>query len=130
MKKLIAISLTIFLLTGCGNKIICKTSKDNVSETYTIEYSDNNVTKVTTQKTYKFDSKQEFKNFEGIMEYIVKLNKNENVESTYKKKFKKYILKNIYTIENMSEEDLTKYGLSNNKEDLVNNLKNNGLTCK
>lgn len=130
MKKLITISITLLLLTGCGNKIICKTNKDTISETYTIKYSDNTVTKVTTEKTYRFDSKDEFKNFEPMMQYIIKSNTDDNIKSSYKKKNKKYILKQEYKVENISEEDLIKYGLNKNKEELVNNLKNNGLTCK
>ena len=130
MKKLITISITLLLLTGCGNNIICKTNKDTISETYTIEHSDNTVTKVTTKKTYKFNSKDEFKSFEPMMQYIIKSNTDDNIKSSYKKKIKKYILKQEYKVENMSDEDLINYGLNKNKEELVNNLKNSGLTCK
>ena len=130
MKKLITISLTLLLLTGCGNKITCKTNKDDIRETYKIKYNNNTITNVETIKTYKFKDKTEFKNFEGIIQYTVKSNSNDKIKSSYKKKNKKYILKQEYNIDNLTEEELTKFGLSKNKEELVNNLKNNGLTCK
>lgn len=130
MKKILITSITLLLLTGCGNKIICKTNKDTISETYTIKYNDNNVTKVITEKTYKFNSKDEFKSFEPMMQYIIKSNTDDNIKSSYKKKNKKYILKQEYNVENMSEQDLKKNGLNKNKEELINNLKNSGLTCK
>lgn len=128
MKKILITSITLLLLTGCGNKITCKTNKDTVSETYKIEYSDNTITNITTIKTYKFKTKEEFKNFEPMLVYYTKT--GDNIKSSYKKKSKKYILKQEYNIDNLTEEELTKYGLSKNKEELVNNLKNNGLTCK
>jgi len=127
MKKIIII-LTTILLTGCGNKITCKTNKDTISETYKIEYSDNTITNITTIKTYKFKTKEEFKNFEPMLVYYTKT--GDNIKSSYKKKNKKYILKQEYNIENISDEKLKQYGLSKNKEELINNLKNNGLTCK
>ncbi len=128
MKKIITISLTLFLLTGCGNTITCKTKKDDISEIYKIKYSENTITDIKTFKTYKFNSKEEFKNFEPMMIYYTKT--NENIESTYKKKHMKYVLKQVYNIENLSDEELKQYGLSKNKEELINNLKNSGLSCK
>ena len=65
-----------------------------------------------------------------MMQYTVKSNTNNNIKSSYKKKNKKYILKQVYDIENISENDLTQYGLNKNKEELINSLKNNGLICK
>lgn len=130
MKKIVTISLTLFLLTGCVNTITCKTNQSDIREIYKIKYIDNTVTTVTTTKIYKFDNKEEFKNFETMMKYTVKSNTNDNIKSSYKKKNKKYILKQVYDIENISENDLTKYGLNKNKEEFVNTLKNNGLTCK
>ena len=120
----------LFLLTGCGNKITCKTIKSDVSEVYKIKYNDNIITNIETIKTYKFKDKSEFKNYEPMMQYTVKSNTDDNVKSSYKKKYKKYILKQVYDIGNIDDDDLLKYGLSKNKEELINNLKNSGLTCK
>ena len=130
MKKIIIIFLMLFLLTGCGNKITCKTIKSDVSEVYKIKYNDNIITNIETIKTYKFKDKSEFKNYEPMMQYTVKSNTDDNVKSSYKKKYKKYILKQVYDIGNIDDDDLLKYGLSKNKEELINNLKNSGLTCK
>jgi len=129
MKKLITITLTLFLLTGCGNTITCKTKKGDIREIYKIEYSDNTVTNLKITKTYKFDNKTDFKKYEPTMKYYTTIN-SENVKNTYKKKNKKYILTQIYNTQELTEEELTKYGLSKNKEELVEDLKNSGLTCK
>lgn len=130
MKRIVIIFLMLFLLTGCGNKIICKTIKSDVSEVYKIKYNDNIITNIEIIKTYKFKDKSEFKNYEPMMQYTVKSNTDDNVKSSYKKKYKKYILKQVYDIGNIDDDDLLKYGLSKNKEELINNLKNSGLTCK
>jgi len=130
MKKILIITLTALTLTGCGNTIICKTGKGTITETYKIKYKKDTITNVTTTKTYKFNTKEEANNYEGIMRHTVLLNKNENIEITYKKKKKKYILTQKYNIENITNEELNQYGLSKNKQELINNLKSDGLTCK
>lgn len=130
MKKLIIISLTLVLLTGCGNKIICKTQGGKITEKYTIKYSNNQVTKLTTNKTYKLDTKEQFEKFESIIQYNVKASTAPNISAKYKKKNKKYILIQDYNIEKMTDEELEKYSLNKNKDEFVNSLKNSGLTCK
>ena len=130
MKRIILTTLTIILLTGCGNKIVCKTKDGDVSENYTITYKENEITSIENEKKYKFDNKDEFNSFEKIIKKMTTQNKNENIDVSYKKKNKKYILTQKYDIKNIEEETLKKYGLSKNKEELINNLKNNGLTCK
>ena len=130
MKKIIIISTTLLLLTGCGNTIICKTTGGKIIEEYNIKYNKNEITNLTTKKTYKLDTKEQFKNFESIIQYTVKANTSENITAKYKKKNKKYILIQDYNINKMSEEESIKLGVSKNKEELVNRLKNNGLTCK
>lgn len=129
MKKTLII-LSVLLLTGCGNTIKCKTDKGTITETYKIKYKKDTITNVTTTKTYKFDTKEEANNYEGIMRHTVLSNKNENIEITYKKKKKKYILTQKYNVENITDEELNQYGLSKNKQELINNLKSDGLTCK
>lgn len=128
-KIIITISLLLFL-TGCGNKITCKTTKDLITEEYEIKYNNDTVTTVKLLKTYKFNTKAEFKNYEGIMRHTAVSNTTDNIKSSYKKKNKKYILKQIFDVEKLSDEELTKYGLEKNKEKLIDNLKNNGLKCK
>lgn len=130
MKKLITISLILFLLTGCCKTIICKTKEGNVEEEYNIKYSGNDITKLSIKKTYKFDDVESFENFENTINYTVLSLKQNNIQTSYKKKNKKYILKQVYNIKNTNEEELKQYGLSKNKEELLNNLKNNGLICK
>ena len=130
MKKLITVSLILFLLTGCGKTIICKTKEGNVEEEYNIKYSGNDITKLSIKKTYKFDDVESFENFENTINYTVLSLKQNNVKSSYKKKNKKYILKQVYNIKNTNEEELKQYGLSKNKEELLNNLKTSGLICK
>lgn len=130
MKKLILISLTLLVLTGCGNKIKCKTTGGKIIEEYNIKYNKNEITNLTTKKTYKLDTKEQFKNFESIVQYNVKASTAPNVTAKYKKKNKKYILIQEYNVEKMTEEELNKYSLNKNKDEFVNNLKNSGLTCK
>lgn len=130
MKKLIIISLTLLLLTGCGNTIICKTTGGKITEEYKIKYNKNEITNLTTKKTYKLDTKEQFEKFESIVQYNVKASTAPNVTAKYKKKNKKYILIQEYNVEKMTEEELNKYSLNKNKDEFVNNLKNSGLTCK
>ena len=130
MKKIILTTLTLILLTGCGNKIICKTKDGDVSEKYKITYKENEITNIEIQKTYKFSDKKEYNAFEKIVKQITTQEKNENIEISYKKKNKKYIITQKYNIPSISEEELKEHGLSKNKEELINNLKNNGLKCK
>lgn len=130
MKKLITVSLILFLLTGCGKTIICKTKEGNVEEEYNIKYSGNDITKLSIKKTYKFDDVESFENFENTINYTVLSLKQNNIQTSYKKKNKKYILKQVYNIKNTNEEELKQYGLSKNKEELLNNLKTSGLICK
>lgn len=129
MKKLLILT-TLILLTGCGNTIICKTKGGNIKEEYYIKYNGNDITKITTKKIYKFDNKEDFKKMEGIIQYSVKLGTSDNVTSKYKKKNKKYILIQEYNISKMSEEQLKNSKVSNNKEEYINKLKSDGLTCK
>ena len=129
MKKILILT-TILFLTGCGNTIICKTTGGKIIEEYNIKFNKNEITNLITKKTYKLDTKEQFKNFESIIQYTVKASTAPNVTAKYKKKNKKYILIQDYNINKMNEEELTKFGLNKNKEELVNKLKNNGLTCK
>lgn len=130
MKKIITIAVLLLMITGCDNVIICKTKGGNIKEEYSIKYSGNDITKITTKKIYRFDNKEEFKNFESIVQYSVKANISNNVTAKYKKKNKKYILIQEYNIKNMSEEELTKYSINKNKEEYINKLKLDGLICK
>jgi len=129
MKKILIIT-TLLLLTGCGNTIICKTTGGKIIEEYNIKFNKNEITNLTTKKTYKLDTKEQFKNFESIIQYNVKSSTSENVTAKYKKKNKKYILIQEYNINKMDADELNKYGLNKNKEEYVNNLKNSGLKCK
>lgn len=130
MKKIITISTLLLLLTGCGNTIICKTKNGDIKEEQHIKYNGNNITKITTKKIYKFKNKEDFKKMEGIIKYSVKLGTSDNVTSSYKKKNKKYILTQEYNISKMSEDQIKKSNVSNNKEEYINELKSTGLTCK
>ena len=129
MKKIIILT-TLILLTGCGNTIICKTKDGNIKEEYKIEYKNNDITKITINKTYKFDNKEDFKKVEGIIQYSVKLGTSDNVTSKYKKKNKKYILIQEYNVLKMNEEELEKFNITANKEEYINKQKSDGLTCK
>ncbi len=129
MKKIIILT-TLILLTGCGNTIICKTKDGNIKEEYKIEYKNNDITKITINKTYKFDNKEDFKKVEGIIQYSVKLGTSDNVTSKYKKKNKKYILIQEYNVSKMNEEELEKFNIIANKEEYINKQKSDGLTCK
>ena len=130
MKKLLIISITLILLTGCGNKITCKTNGGKITEEYTVKYKNNEIIKLTTQKTYKFDTKEQFEKFESIVQYNVKAGTANNITSKYKKKNKKYILIQDYNIEKMTDEELEGYSLNKSKTEFINNLKDSGLTCK
>ena len=129
MKKILIIT-TLLVLTGCGNTIICKTTGGKIIEEYNIKYNKNEITNLTTKKTYKLDTKEQFEKFESIVQYNVKASTAPNVTAKYKKKNKKYILIQEYNINKMGADELNKYGLNKNKEEYVNRLKNNGLKCK
>ena len=129
MKKLIIIGAAI-LLTGCGNKIVCKTTGGKIKEEYNIKYQNNEITKLITKKKYKLDTKEQFEKFESIVQYNVKASTTNNITAKYKKKKKKYILIQEYDIKKMTDEELDKHGLSKNKNEVVDSLKNSGLVCK
>ena len=129
MKKSLII-ISVLLLTGCGNKIVCKTTAGTITEKDKIEYKQNEITKITTVKTYSFEEKEDFEQFEGIIQYNVKAGTTKNTEAKYKKKNKKYILTQTYNVSNMDDAELTKLAINKNKDEYVNNLKNSGLTCK
>lgn len=129
MKKSLII-ISALLLTGCGNKIVCKTTAGTITEKDKIEYKQNEITKITTVKTYSFEEKEDFEQFEGIIQYNVKAGTTKNTEAKYKKKNKKYILTQTYNVSNMDDAELTKLAINKNKDEYVNNLKNSGLTCK
>jgi Cft2 family RNA processing exonuclease len=129
MKKTLVI-LSALLLTGCGNKIVCKTTDGAVTEKDTIKYKQNEITKITTVKTYSFEDKEEFEEFEGIIQYGVKAGTSKNTEASYKKKNKKYILTQIYNVSDMDQTELDKLAINKNKDEYVKNLENSGLTCK
>ena len=86
MKKIIITMSLLLFLTGCGNKITCKTTKDLITEEYEIKYNNDKVTTVKLLKTYKFNTKAEFKNYEGIMRHTAVSNTTDNIKSSYKKK--------------------------------------------
>lgn len=129
MKKIIILTIIVLLMTGCSNTITCKTKNSDVQEEYNIKYKNNNISKITIKKTYKFTDKKEFEQFETFVKYNAS-KENENIKSSYKKKNKKYIIKQIYKVEKMTDDELNKHSLNKNKEEFVNNLKDNGLTCK
>lgn len=133
MKKILGMVILTILLSGCSNKIVCRTnsnSDDNVSMKYIIKYDDNSVTGVTTEKTYSFDTKDQFKNFESYMKYMVNIGNDDDIKTFYKKRNKKYILIQKYNVVNLSDNILFQNGLKKNKDELVNYLNSNGFICK
>ncbi|MBP3920847.1 MAG: hypothetical protein J6D28_04705 [Bacilli bacterium] len=131
MKKIIVLVITLIFITGCGNKIVCRTNNDNsVSEIYEISYVDDNVTDIINRKIYRFDNKEEFNNFENLMNYKVESNGNNNVKISYKKKNKKYILISEYDVDLLSDQQLKQFGLSRSLSDLKGSLMEYGLSCK
>lgn len=134
MKKILILLIPLILLTGCSKRITCKSSGEadelTITQLYKINYKGENVTNVYSEKTYKFNDKEQFKNFENLMNYTVSSLQQDNVEVTYKKKNKKYVLIQKYNTEKLTDEQLIESGLHRNKDELINSLKENGLECK
>ena len=120
------------LLTGCGNKITCKISSSDksITEQYNIKYEGDKITSLKNKKTYKFNNKEEFKKFEAIMIHYTKTLNNDNTKINYKKKNKKYILNTNYNLDKIDEDESIELGISKNKEELINKLKDSGFKCK
>lgn len=129
MKKSLAL-ISVILLTGCGNKIICKTENGPIEQKFEINYKEDEIQTIKTTKTYKFTDKEEFKAYESVIQYTVKADMSENVTTQYKKKNKKYILIEKYNISKMNENELKKVSMSRNKNELIENFENSGLICK
>ena len=118
MKKLITISLTLLLLTGCGNKITCKTNKDDIRETYKIKYNNNTNSSLQAEKDKKI-----YLPFTREKRISFKSNFN-NLKSklqTPKNFFKKtYNLDEIYM--NFSGKNINKPSFNNNIKSLINSI--------
>jgi hypothetical protein len=130
MKKIIVLSFLLFSLTGCGNTMVCKTKDTSISEKYVIKYDDSKIVGLKTEKVYKFETSDEFKSFEVFMKHTENSNDNDNVEVSYKKKNKKYILTRVYKLDKISDDELSDLGISIDKDTMINVLKNKGLSCK
>lgn len=129
MKKSLAV-ISILLLTGCGNKITCKTENGPIEQKFEISYKEDEIQTIKTTKTYKFTDKEEFKSYESVIQYTVKAEMSDNVTTKYKKKNKKYLLIKEYNIQKMNEEELKKVNMSRSKSEIIENFENSGLTCK
>ena len=129
MRKTLAL-ISILLLTGCGNKIICKTENGPIEQKFEISYKEDEIQTIKTTKTYKFTDKEEFKSYESVIQYTVKADMSDNVTTQYKKKNKKYILIEKFNISKMNEEELKKVNMSRSKSEIIENFENSGLTCK
>ena len=133
MKKIIKLLALTLLLSGCSNKIVCKTNNDNnnsVNIKYIIKYDDNGLTNIITEKTYSFNTKEERESFEPFINYTINISNADNIKTSYKKKNKKYILIQKYDVNSISEDILLKNGLKKDKDDLLKYLSDSGLTCK
>lgn len=133
MRKIILL-ITLLLITGCSKNVICKSSGSNedisITQEYKINYEDNNVTNISSKKTYKFEDEQQFENFENLMNYTVSMLKQDNVDASYKKKNKKYILTEKYSVQELDDEKIITLGLSKNLDELKQKMQENGLECK
>lgn len=135
MKKTVSIIMLsmLLLLTGCTKQMTC-TSKGNadditIIQEYKIKYEKNVIKNISAEKIYKFENKEKFESFENLMDYTAS-QQQENIEIEYKKKNKKYILKQKFDMEKLSDEQVEKYGLTKDKDTFVNSLKESGLQCK
>lgn len=133
MKNKLIILAVLILLTGCNNKITCKTEGSTeelkTEQTYKISTKNNSITKVEVKKTYSFKTQNKFENFENLMKKTVET-KDENIKSSYKKKNKEYTLTEVYNIENMTDERLEELNIKRSKKEYIDILKSQGLTCK
>ena len=129
MKKILILT-SIILLTGCGNKIVCKTENGPIEQKFEIRYKEDEIQTIKTTKTYKFTDKEEFKAYESVIQYTVKADMSENVTTQYKKKNKKYILIENMNISKMNDDELKKVSMSRSKSEIIENFENSGLTCK
>ena len=64
------------------------------------------------------------------MIHYTKTLKNDNTKINYKKKNKKYILNTNYNLDKIDEDESIELGISKNKEELINKLKDSGFKCK
>lgn len=133
MKKTIILTLMLFIITGCDKKIVCKlTGNDDNPKTtqkYEIHYKNNSVTKIAINRTYEFKSKIAFEQFESLLNYTQPVDQ-ENMQISYKKHKQTYNIIEIYNYEKLTPEEKDSIGYPENKSDLINDLKNQGLKCK
>lgn len=134
MKKKIISVLILLIITGCGNKITCKstggTDELKITEKYVIEYNDDYITNLYIKKSYKFKDKQKYINFEKIINNAVKSLDQKNIKVSVKKKNKKYTLVQDYNFSAIDDEQLQTLALIRNKNEFISQLEGNGLKCK
>ena len=154
MNKKLLILTTILLTTGCAKTITCTSNSSTegltIKQKAKIEYKDNNVKKITSNKEYEFKDEQAFNQFKIVMDYTVNNpsilpsdeatteetenqtteQKVSNIISSYKTKGKTYYLTQEYNVENMSEDEAKLYGYTKSKKELLDILKDQGLKCK
>ena len=117
MKKILLV-LSVMLLTGCGNKLVCnlETSEENYESKQKITFkfdSSDKVNDVTVDYTMIFEDEETAKTYKNVFEtlddnYEINLEKNEiNIIST--KNYDQY---------------------KENKEELKKQFENNGYSCK
>ena len=134
----IVILFVIFkVLVIKSNKIVCKSvgkTKDlNITQKYTIKYSENDITSIEIIKIYKYMNDDMFKKFE--ITYNNTLSNYESLKNSYLN-YSGSISKDTYKIElnvdvsDMKEEDLNGLGLGKDFKSMKTQLENQGLICK
>lgn len=124
MKKVVVLGLTsLFLLTGCGSKVVCKgetkQSGQKVSAKYTATLKSKKVDKVKV--TMKFSDKKSAEDYCGLME-LAKAFAGDSAKLDFKCKGK--------TIEFSDYTQMSSEIKGMSKDDFIKSMEEAGLTCK
>jgi len=132
--------ILIMLMAGCGDrepKVVCTSDATNngmtIKQEYILKYSGKNITNVVVTKSYAFDNNDNFKTFGTVIDNTVSnMNemKKEYITFTSTKENKKYTTKLDVEMAKITDDELTKLGLSKELSKLEETLENQGLVCE
>ena len=115
MKKILLVLVIVFCLTGCGNKVICTNTREDVNSKITIEYTatfeKDILTETLTRMTNEFKNESDAKNYCKVLKDIKSLKCNG---------------KKVIT----EETDKISKDTKITKNEFIENLEKNGYKCK
>lgn len=134
MKKIVFVLIMCFIVTGCSKGLKCTSSTENdvvkIRHSYKIDYSGDNITKVTDTVIYNVINESLIENFRALSNFSKNNLDTYGVKSDYKENGKIISLTSYYEVDKLNDELVVDLIGTKNLNEYRTKLEKAGYKCK